>query len=61
MGRPAAMTRLGPNRIHPVRVRGGNTKYRALRLEAGNFSWGSEGKQRVFTLGSGLTPVCFSS
>jgi len=42
MGRPPAMTRLGPNRIHPVRVRGGNTKYRALRLEAGNFSWGSE-------------------
>ena len=30
------------NRVRPVRVRGGNTKYRALRLESGNFSWGSE-------------------
>jgi small subunit ribosomal protein S8e len=36
------MTKLGAKRIHTVRVRGGNTKYRALRLEAGNFSWGSE-------------------
>jgi small subunit ribosomal protein S8e len=29
-----------------VRTRGGNTKYRALRLESGNFSWGSEGIAR---------------
>ena len=29
-----------------VRVRGGNTKYRALRLDSGNFSWGSEGIAR---------------
>jgi len=42
LGRPAAMTKLGAKRIHPVRVRGGSTKYRALRLESGNFSWGSE-------------------
>ena len=26
-----------------MRVRGGNLKFRALRLEQGNFSWGSEG------------------
>ena len=25
-----------------MRTRGGNVKYRALRLESGNFSWGSE-------------------
>lgn len=25
-----------------IRVRGGNYKYRAMRLEYGNFSWGSE-------------------
>lgn len=25
-----------------VRTRGGNKKYRALRLDTGNFSWGSE-------------------
>ena len=42
LARPAAMTRLGPQRIHTVRVRGGNKKYRALRLDTGNFSWGSE-------------------
>ena len=29
-----------------VRVRGGNHKYRALRLDSGNFSWGSEGVSR---------------
>jgi len=29
-----------------VRTRGGNKKYRALRLDAGNFSWGSEGIAR---------------
>jgi len=40
------MTRIGPNRIHPVRVRGGSIKHRALRLEAGNFSWGSEAVTR---------------
>lgn len=27
-----------------MRVRGGNKKYRALRLDVGNFSWGSECK-----------------
>eukprot|EP00698_Gefionella_okellyi_P009404 TRINITY_DN2386_c0_g1_i2.p1 TRINITY_DN2386_c0_g1~~TRINITY_DN2386_c0_g1_i2.p1 ORF type:complete len:222 (-),score=50.64 TRINITY_DN2386_c0_g1_i2:630-1256(-) len=42
MGRQAANTKMGSKRIHPVRVRGGNFKYRALRLESGNFSWGTE-------------------
>ncbi|XP_049888043.1 40S ribosomal protein S8 [Pectinophora gossypiella] len=42
LGRPAANTKLGSQRIHLVRSRGGNTKYRALRLDTGNFSWGSE-------------------
>lgn len=45
-GRQPANTRIGNKRIHLVRVRGGNTKYRGLRLEAGNFSWGSEGVAR---------------
>lgn len=35
------MTKIGAKRIHVVRVRGGNTKFRALRLETGNFSWGT--------------------
>lgn len=36
------MTKLGQKRIHLIRGRGGNLKYRALRLESGNFAWGSE-------------------
>mmetsp|Transcript_67386 Transcript_67386/g.195143 ORF Transcript_67386/g.195143 Transcript_67386/m.195143 type:complete len:223 (+) Transcript_67386:86-754(+) len=42
MGRQAALCKLGSKRVRPVRCRGGNMKYRALRLDAGNFSWGSE-------------------
>jgi len=40
------MTKMGPHRVHPVRVRGGHIKHRALRLETGNFSWGSEAVTR---------------
>jgi len=46
MGRPPAMTKLGPKRIRIVRGRGGNLKRRALRLESGNFSWGTEATTR---------------
>lgn len=42
MGRPAAMTKIGDKNIHTVRCRGGNLKFRALRLDSGNFSWGTE-------------------
>ena len=42
MGRQMSMTKIGQKRIRTVRVRGGSTKYRALRLDTGNFSWGSE-------------------
>ena len=28
--------------VHVVRARGGNLKFRAMRLDSGNFSWGSE-------------------
>ncbi|KAG6842153.1 hypothetical protein C0991_001646 [Blastosporella zonata] len=42
LGRQPANTKLGAKRVHTVRVRGGNLKYRALRLESGNFAWGSE-------------------
>ncbi|EJU03954.1 40S ribosomal protein S8 [Dacryopinax primogenitus] len=42
LGRQPANTKLGPKRVHTVRVRGGNLKYRALRLDTGNFAWGSE-------------------
>jgi len=36
------MTKIGAKRVHSVRTRGGNTKFRAMRLDTGNFSWGSE-------------------
>jgi len=42
MGRPSAMTRIGQKRTRSIRCRGGNMKYRALRLDSGNYSWGSE-------------------
>ena len=47
MGRPPANTKLGATRVHPVRCRGGNMKFRAMRLDTGNFSWGSEGKYLI--------------
>ncbi|KAK9480884.1 ribosomal protein S8e/ribosomal biogenesis NSA2 [Lipomyces japonicus] len=46
LGRQPANTRIGPKRIHSVRTRGGNQKFRALRIETGNYSWGSEGIAR---------------
>lgn len=52
-GRQPANTRIGAKRIHLVRTRGGNQKYRAIRLDSGNFSWGSEAitrKVRVITV-----------
>jgi len=42
LGRPPAMTKIGEPRIHKVRCRGGNSKFRALRVDAGNFAWGTE-------------------
>jgi small subunit ribosomal protein S8e len=46
IARPAAGTKIGHSRIHEVRARGGNKKFRALRLDTGNFSWGSETQTR---------------
>jgi len=42
LGRQPANTRIGQKRIHLVRCRGGSFKRRAIRLDHGNFSWGSE-------------------
>ena len=41
-GRLPANTKIGARRVASVRVRGGNQKLRALRLDAGNFAWGTE-------------------
>jgi small subunit ribosomal protein S8e len=46
MGRQPTMTKLGPKRVRPVRCRGGNYKFRALRIDEGTFSWGSEAISR---------------
>merc|ERR1711981_209541 len=42
MGRVSSATKIGDKRTIKIRGRGGNTKVRALRLDHGNFSWGSE-------------------
>lgn len=46
MGRMATNTKLGPRKVTEVRVRGGNIKHRALRIQEGTFSWGSEAVSR---------------
>jgi len=50
LGRQSGNTKLASGHLHvkvtKVRVRGGNTKFRALRLDHGNFSWGSEAVTR---------------
>ena len=42
MGRQSSSTKMGQKITRLVRGRGGNIKVRALRLDAGNFTWGSE-------------------
>ncbi|GLT57551.1 hypothetical protein SLA2020_305170 [Shorea laevis] len=43
LGRQPASTKLSSNKtVRRIRVRGGNVKWRALRLDTGNYSWGSE-------------------
>jgi small subunit ribosomal protein S8e len=43
VGRLAGNTKLGARKVSAVRVRGGHHKVRALRLDTGNFAWGTEG------------------
>ena len=42
MGRVPTMTKLGAKKCIKVRGRGGNIKNRALKLDSGTWSWGSE-------------------
>merc|ERR1711943_120701 len=47
LGRQPANTKLAASKdVRQVRCRGGNIKFRALRLSDGNFSWGSERPSR---------------
>ena len=57
LARPSASTKMGPARIRSVRTMGGNTKFRALRIESGNFSWGSE----VCTRKSRISDVVYNA
>lgn len=42
MARQPSMTKMGGKSVKLVRGRGGNIKYRALRLDYGNYCWASE-------------------
>ena len=42
MARQASMTKLGSKQVRPIKTRGSGLKYRALRLDVGNFTWASE-------------------
>ena len=46
MGRQPSMTKLGEQKVVRVRGRGSVYKYRALKLNEGNFNWISEGVSR---------------
>ncbi|EXB67448.1 40S ribosomal protein S8 [Morus notabilis] len=47
LGRQSANTKLSSDKtVRRIRVRGGNVKWRALRLDTGNYSWGSEAVTR---------------
>lgn len=57
MGRQPANTKLSTHvAVRKVRVRGGNSKFRALRLDHGTYSWGSE--VRGMLLQAGLPMLC---
>ncbi|ADM11081.1 40S ribosomal protein S8 [Encephalitozoon intestinalis ATCC 50506] len=49
-GSQPSATKIGERRVIPVRVRGGNKKYKALRLDVGYFRFPSTGKTRASKL-----------
>jgi len=46
LGRQPANTKLGERRVHRIRCRGGFMKYRALKLDHGNYAWPGEAVTR---------------
>ncbi|EPR78289.1 40S ribosomal protein S8 [Spraguea lophii 42_110] len=54
-GRPPSNTRIGERRVKQVRVRGGNIKHRALRLDTGNIAC----KTHNFTLNTSIQNVMY--
>ena len=58
LGRQPAHTKLSSHvDVRVVRCRGGNKKFRALRLDHGNFSWGSENVTRK----ARILDVCYNA
>ena len=58
LGRQPANTKLAQTPdVRVVRCRGGNKKFRALRLDHGNFSWGSENVTRK----ARILDVCYNA
>eukprot|EP00798_Chlamydomonas_sp_ICE-L_P012990 gene12990-5353_t len=58
LGRQSANTKLSSNVcVRKVRTRGGNQKFRALRLDSGNFAWSSEATTRK----TRVIDVCYNS
>jgi len=53
LGRQPAMTKVGERRVHQVRCRGGYIKFRAIKVDHGNYSWPGEAvtrKARIITV-----------
>jgi len=46
LGRQPANTKLGERRVHSVRCRGGYLKFRALKVDHGNYAWPGEAVTR---------------
>jgi len=46
LGRQPTATKIGEKKVTRVRVRGGNFKFRALKLDHGNFAWAGEAVTR---------------
>jgi len=46
IGRQPSNTKLGERRVHKVRCHGGFVKFRALKLDHGNYSWPGEAVTR---------------
>ncbi|CAD25117.1 ECU02_0880 [Encephalitozoon cuniculi GB-M1] len=49
-GSQPSSTKIGERKVTPVRVRGGNRKYKALRLDMGHFKFITTGKFRMAKL-----------
>jgi len=58
LGRQPSMTKLGERRVHQVRCHGGFIKFRALKVDHGNFAWPGEAvtrKCRIITVSYNAT------